>query len=311
MAKKSSVHCSGTKLHKIAFAILCSFVIIPLSACGKSSAEKTAEPYSDKNVSSQSPAPSPQTKSTNDLVDPLDAYNLTVDEKNIVQSASNKLVSECMHKKGFNLRDDYVGLVKYTDNDDKIDRNPQLWGLISDADIAKFGYNSDPNSDAHGKILSTEESDKYKDYFHALINDVDGCQLKADAPVYEGTYESKENQAQDADFHKEAESQALADNRVTSLVSAWSKCMKDAGYNYSTPLDAANAPWKAEPDKAEIDTAKADMACKEKVDLFKGYTRVLFEKESELIKSKYLPTFTENKKLLDRRLKQAQDILAK
>ncbi|MDR1447345.1 MAG: hypothetical protein LBI63_00030 [Candidatus Ancillula sp.] len=87
--------------------------------------------------------------------------------------------------------------------------------------------------------------------------------------------------------------------------------MKDAGYNYNTPLDAANAPWKAEPDTNEINTAKADMACKEKIDLLKTYTKVKYEKEAELIKSKYLPTFTEDKEMYNKRLKNAQAVLAK
>ncbi|MDR1447344.1 MAG: hypothetical protein LBI63_00025 [Candidatus Ancillula sp.] len=214
MANKIGNQYFNVAPHRIALAVLCGIVAFSLSSCGNSSAKNT-EPYSDKSTSPQSSATSSQTHPANDLINPLDAYNLTVDEKNIVQSASNKLVSECMHKKGFNLRDDYTGFFKYTDEDNKIDLSPQLWGLMDADSAAKRGYKVDNNS--HGKEIPMDDSNR--DYFHALINDDDGCD-KEGTSFYGDAWASKENQAQEANFYKEAEDEALADSRITSIVSS-------------------------------------------------------------------------------------------
>ena len=59
--------------------------------------------------------------------------------------------------------------------------------------------------------------------------------------------------------------EALADPRVTSVITAWSACMRSHGYSLDSPLAAAaDLPSMddAEPSPTEIARAEADVACK-------------------------------------------------
>nr|BFE72341.1 hypothetical protein GCM10020092_056420 [Actinoplanes digitatis] len=63
--------------------------------------------------------------------------------------------------------------------------------------------------------------------------------------------------------------QAETDDRVTAVVGTWSACMKQQGYAFKTPFDAA-ASAKIDtpaPSTVEIKTAVADVTCKRKTNL--------------------------------------------
>jgi hypothetical protein len=63
--------------------------------------------------------------------------------------------------------------------------------------------------------------------------------------------------------------QAESDDRVVAVFGTWSDCMKQQGYAFKTPFDAAasaNIETPA-PSTVEIKTAVADVACKQKTNL--------------------------------------------
>jgi hypothetical protein len=61
---------------------------------------------------------------------------------------------------------------------------------------------------------------------------------------------------------------AQSDPRVIRGFKAWSACMRQAGYSYPTPLTAAgDQRWAGAISQAEIQTAVADVRCKQRTDL--------------------------------------------
>ncbi|MGP9017575.1 hypothetical protein ACT1U9_04090 [Streptomyces sp. BR1] len=78
---------------------------------------------------------------------------------------------------------------------------------------------------------------------------------------------------------------SLEDRRVKDVFAAWSSCMKDKGYSYADPMKANDDPkFSAKTaTAAEIETAKADAACKGKVDLIKVWHSVDVEIQERLM----------------------------
>jgi hypothetical protein len=64
--------------------------------------------------------------------------------------------------------------------------------------------------------------------------------------------------------------QSLSDPRVTAAFRMWSRCMKQKGFSYNSPLDADKDPrWEKAPRPSpdELTTATADAACKRQTNL--------------------------------------------
>lgn len=81
---------------------------------------------------------------------------------------------------------------------------------------------------------------------------------------------------------------SLADPRVTSVITAWSTCMRSQGYSLTSPLmAAADVPSmdNAEPSPAEIAQAEADVACKADTNLVGVWFAVESDYENTAIHS--------------------------
>ncbi|PKV84341.1 hypothetical protein [Streptomyces sp. TLI_146] len=78
---------------------------------------------------------------------------------------------------------------------------------------------------------------------------------------------------------------SLEDRRVKGAFADWSSCMKSKGYSYTDPMKANDDPKFSAKNAtaAEIETAKADVACKNKVDLIKTWNSVDVEIQKRLI----------------------------
>src|ERR1019366_4852313 len=72
------------------------------------------------------------------------------------------------------------------------------------------------------------------------------------------------------DIEGQAFAQTQSDHRVLAVYTAWSECMRQHGYDYSTPFKAAADPqWNMSvpPTQTEIQTAEADVSCKFRTNL--------------------------------------------
>ncbi|MFC9312493.1 hypothetical protein ACFTWH_35355 [Streptomyces sp. NPDC057011] len=69
---------------------------------------------------------------------------------------------------------------------------------------------------------------------------------------------------------------SLQHSRVREAFGQWSNCMKESGYNYRSPMDANNdrAFASEEPTQVEMDTAAADISCKNKTHLIAVWSAV-------------------------------------
>ncbi len=72
------------------------------------------------------------------------------------------------------------------------------------------------------------------------------------------------------EIQEKAFSQTQTDHRVRAVYAAWAACMRQRGHDYPNPFKAAaDAKWNmgAPPTAAEIRTAQADVACKQRTNL--------------------------------------------
>lgn len=79
---------------------------------------------------------------------------------------------------------------------------------------------------------------------------------------------------------------SLEDRRVKDVFADWSSCMKSKGYSYADPMKANDDPRFSAKNAtaAEIETAKADVACKDKVHLIKVWNSVDVEIQKRLMR---------------------------
>lgn len=94
-----------------------------------------------------------------------------------------------------------------------------------------------------------------------------GCRAVGDQAIAASAVLAQSPAAEQVKNQGFADSQA--DPRVTAVVHAWSRCMKTAGYDYASPIDAYGDPrWSTSSvSRVEIDAAVADVACKQKTNL--------------------------------------------
>lgn len=79
----------------------------------------------------------------------------------------------------------------------------------------------------------------------------------------------------------EAFIQSGKDPQVIRVFAEWSSCMKDKGFTYANPMDANDDPAFGDPTvvtDTEVATAKADIQCRDKLDVEKTW----FDAETKL-----------------------------
>jgi hypothetical protein len=73
---------------------------------------------------------------------------------------------------------------------------------------------------------------------------------------------------------EQAVSYTRTDPRIRAVDRAWSACMARHFYHYANPRQVEGRRWKSPPNKAEIATAVADVACKAQVNLLNTWLAV-------------------------------------
>ncbi|MEV5944197.1 hypothetical protein [Streptomyces sp. NPDC051994] len=224
------------------------------------------------------------------MILPLDTYISADDESTIVR-AENALAQKCMQAKGIELPKSLA-----------LNTGPQapapyvLYGLI-DIDSAKiYGYrephpiksrNDSASPDA--KVTPAVE----QAYFGDPKRD-DGCAGQARRKL------GGQNARTLFTYVQELRSQSLAatnrDGRVTAVVSKWSACMRESGYDYPNPLAPGHdrsllgrglpVPPGATlppPSPAEIAAAVTDIKCKRRTNYLQTAALVSAAYEQEII----------------------------
>ncbi|WTW96978.1 hypothetical protein OG216_28065 [Streptomycetaceae bacterium NBC_01309] len=188
---------------------------------------------------------------------PLEAYMLQPDQSAKIAGARETMIVQCMKRQGFDFSFDSGraasgGFVVKSQSETRY--------LIPPDMAADYGYHgppgtSDPPSppqltEAEGLALRGPDSNG-------------GCFAEVDAQLAE-----RGAVIQDAELvntiNADGMRRSIEDHRMKEAFALWSGCMKERGYVYATPLDAADDPrWGAAETASseEIATAVADTDC--------------------------------------------------
>jgi hypothetical protein len=110
-----------------------------------------------------------------------------------------------------------------------------------------------------------------------------GCRAEGDRTIAASAELAQSPAAEQIKNQGFADSQT--DPRVAQVVLAWSHCMKAAGYDYASPVDAFGDPRWNTPSvsRLELDTAVADVACKQRTNLVRTWYAVEAAWETRLM----------------------------
>lgn len=215
-----------------------------------------------------------------EVVTPLEAYFGTAQQRHTLARAEDVLIRACMRGLGLDWPVEDPRQVRVT---------LQAWDLgFLDADtVPRYGYHPpglqadldvSVGGPANGaRVLTGVQKAAYTGIAHPSLAGKpvprDGCaaeaqrRLNQDAPEADGAVA-----IMIANLTGE---RALTDGRVVAVTKQWSDCMSARGYRYANPYDSRDDPrWNGEDtDQAEpaarglveIQTAQADLACRQQV----------------------------------------------
>jgi len=221
------------------------------------------------------------------LAFPIDAYLITGQQRAEMDNATAILAGRCMRSFGFT----YSPLPKAAKADQTTETNaPRRYGIVSAAQVAALGYHP-PTTDESALRASANTLDAAgirvltggvspaqgqtatatagtAGSYNGVQIPSGGClgEARRQLTAHGGTVnDSPIAQAVDADSLARSQQEP----QVVAVFKQWSACMAAKGYDYATPYDAGNDHrWATSaPTAAEIQTASADVSCKQKTNL--------------------------------------------
>lgn len=273
-------------------------VAAALAGCGAQDDDAGQEPA----VTSFPPVTSSQQISL-----PFDAYLLTADQDVLNLKANNLLVRRCAARFGVEATMP-VGL-----NPTPNELNGRRYGIVDGKRARSFGYRPEQSpaevdqgewdpSPAEMAVLGMGEASAVPP------KDSDGRALPEGGCIGEADRALGGSQppapVDVVSVFKSAES----DSRIQAAWKRWSRCMKKAGYDYTSPWQPNNAKWPPQVTRKEIQTAVDDVACREQSNLVgtwmaveAAYQRAAIEANPE--------GFDAMKKWHDKRVRTAAEVL--
>ncbi len=199
---------------------------------------------------------------------PLVAFLKDADGDRTIDRATDLLTQDCMHRLGFaGWKTDTtlpVGKPVETAGD---------YGYLDEAQAAQYGFRS-------AAALKGKPTDgpRMQPGELAALTGSDGAGNAAPGNVPQGGCGGEAFRTIRAGLDKPAGSvyddlmgdsyqRTASDSRVVDGIRAWSDCMKQKGFTYSTPKALSVEAWGPQVTQREIDTAKADVACTKQTNL--------------------------------------------
>jgi hypothetical protein len=245
---------------------------------GRSSATASA----DSNSSSESGAL------------PLDAYTQDNSQSDAIEQATNELIAQCMRAKGFTVPPLTPLQQAIQQESNSVTADSEPYGITSLTQAAQYGYSA-PVTAAMEQLRAKYHLGNFGP--HATVGPDSGIFAPKESPAYNialmgyasgippvgydtvkgctgRAYDELDGGPTPVDPHSlvgslagTAEQQTQSDPRVQRALAAWSSCMRGRGYSYQTPMQAASESWPDSATPLEISTAKADVLCKQRVNL--------------------------------------------
>lgn len=222
-------------------------------------------------ASNTGPAPSavPRVVDGSTLRLPLDDYLLTGPEAALVAQARRVLMGQCLRPFGMSVPEQAAG------QPGPPTLNERRYGITKADQARHAGYRlpgdrperprqgGTPDPLLLGVITGTGPA-----VVHGVRVPAGGCLVQVNARLDRG-----EPRPADTDLAQRLTQDSFfashGDSRVQAAIQAWSACMRTRGFSYPDPLRAAADPrFQAGPvTRIEIQTATADLACKQQVNL--------------------------------------------
>ncbi|MFE6457641.1 hypothetical protein ACFVP0_09295 [Streptomyces cinereoruber] len=204
---------------------------------------------------------------------PMNQYVLDEKEMRAYTQAQAVLSRRCMERFGMSWLTD----AQVTADLPNLGADPVRYFTIIDAEAARLhGYGDPDGQDAKekGGTGGYEPTAAERAVYDGTAKGVTdtagkplpegGCAAEVDKEMKLGGAEGVNPLTVGNEFYS-LYAKVLRDSRVTGAFTNWSACMKEKGFAYQTPLDAANdTEWKSgAATRAAIAVATADVACKQ------------------------------------------------
>ncbi|MFD9115845.1 hypothetical protein [Streptomyces bottropensis] len=218
-----------------------------------------------RTAAEAAPAPNAEAR---ELLLPFDAYKMSKADDYLVAAAEDVLMRDCLKAKGMDWTPRPP--VKAAETDPP---NRRRYGVIEDAVALRFGFHAPPDPVAEVRFTSARErraeSLSAGERRAAYGDDgTGGCWRQAHDRLLRGVPESDYDVLNRHAMRAFEESRR--DPRVRAVFRRWSACMAKDGFRYADPPAVVNDPrWSASaaPSAGEIETARADVRCKEETDV--------------------------------------------
>lgn len=221
-----------------------------------------------------------------DLRLPLDAYLASVTEVAELGSGYRALVHRCMTGYGFDFPPAHLPA-----STGPLTRNERRYGLTDPAAAATLGYRLANGGGPARPGLPALPAAGLDALNGAQGHLVAGRALPADGCAGQARRELTARVPQGADLTlpdrlaRDSFERSRQDPRVAAAIQRWAACMREQGYRYATPFEAAaDRRFRGPLSGAETATATADVACKARTNLVgiwfsaeSGYQRALID----------------------------------
>jgi hypothetical protein len=252
----------------------------------------------------------PTVTSYADVEWPLDRYRTTPEESLTLSRAEDVVVRDCLARFGIEYAAPERLLVPDVD---------RPIGVISAEDAARLGYRS-PHTAEIGAVdkakaeeapLSPEAmgvlSGKGKRTVNGVTVPAGGCNGEVSRALA-----TRDPNRENLVVGMAADSYAMAeaDSRVRAVFTRWSECMSAAGFDYRDPWAANDDPvfGTEAPTAAELETARADVACRAEVNVNGIWVAVISAYQERLIDGN-LDTLNQRRAEIEAQLTAATGII--
>jgi hypothetical protein len=297
------------------------------AAAGCSSSPSGATTDSHFTVSTP-PAASvgPAQSTTVGMTFPIDAYRATAAESLAINNSVQVLTGKC--SSGFGVAYP-VSLQANAMPED----NSRYYGVIDKTIAEQYGYEAPPNasgtasggSGPQGAALTPDEltvitgwpDGHIGNFNHPPTNltyagkkiPAGGCVAYAGKEIGLVSNENPQDPTEVVNIAHAGGNLAQADPRVEKAFAAWSTCMSGQGYTYKSPWDPQDKDWPSPTTSEEINTAVADVTCKQHGNLVAIWYAVEVAYEKTLIQQN-ITALTEEKQHIDQVAAKAAQVLA-
>lgn len=243
-----------------------------------------------------------------------------------MQEAQDQLANQCMSRFGFPPRDPWLDRdAMVAEQQESEDR---LYGIDSLSEAKTYGYvpalyanesqaKEPTESTAYLFVYTGNKTGsdappaggwKSPGTFGGLAIPPGGCLGEARTKLW-GNPDSQVRDQLAQGLGDSAFNQAIADPRVQALFGQWSACMAQQGYHYQTPFEPKfNRPASSSPSTTEVNTAVADVTCKQRIDMVAKWNAVNLDYQRRAIEKNQL-ALTDEENTIQAALKKATAVL--